>query len=159
MGTHSLIIMRVKGKDGSVVIWTLLFQTLDGDLVGVGQRLFSFLKNMKIMTGIPIIDHPRKMANGPGDLFAQIIALFKGYQVGSAYIQPVPSDGVIQFEEYTYSVDIEPDGETITVAVLYQLARIFRGTAADALTYFKLNDDCEATPFGYFAWCVLDGAK
>jgi hypothetical protein len=111
---------------------------------------------MKVMSGIPVLVHPAKMANGPGDLFAQIIALFKGDQVGAAYLQPVPLDGVLQFEEYTYSVDIEPDGETITVAVLRQTVTIFRGTAAEALTHFKLNDECKVTPFAYYGWTMPD---
>jgi hypothetical protein len=149
MGTRSLIIMRVIGAEGTIVIWAILFQTFDGDLSGVGERLLSFLKNMRLLNGIPCVGFPipKKMANGPGDLFAQIIALFKGTQIGAAYLLPPPADNVITLHEYTYSVDVQPDGETVTVGVVHCGKTLFNGRPEDALILFNLKDGSAETHF------------
>ena len=101
MGTHSLIIMRVKLDDGSYLIWAVLYQQLDGYFSGVGKTLVQFLSGMVITNGIKF-GEKRKTANGPGCLFAQIITLFKT-GVGGAYLeQPDVEEG----EEYNYYVDV-----------------------------------------------------
>ena len=100
MGTHSLIIMRVKSKDGTYQIWTILYQHWDGDFEGVGRTLVKFLTGMTF-SDWNISEEGRKVANGAGCLFAQIIALFKKGPRGAYIIPPVDTD-----ERYKYYVDV-----------------------------------------------------
>ena len=76
MGTHSLIIMRVKREDGIYDVYCVLYHQWDGYFYGgIGQRLLEFLNGMKLTCGIECLsrDLNQKNANGAGDLFAQII--------------------------------------------------------------------------------------
>ena len=96
MGTHSLIIMRVKREDGIYDVYCVLYHQYDGYFCGgIGQRLLEFLNDMKLTCGIEynlILLHKigscmiqssisrdlnQKNANGAGDLFAQIIVHLK----------------------------------------------------------------------------------
>lgn len=90
MGTHSLIIMREQREDGTFVIYAVLYQQYDGYPDGVGKDLLNFLNVMNIVNGFGRHDVGHKVANGSGDLFAQIIGLFKK-EVGGAYLH-APTD-------------------------------------------------------------------
>lgn len=130
MGTHSLIIMRVKSKDGTYQIWAVLYQQLDGYFDGVGRILVEFLSGMIITNGIAF-GEKRKTANGPGCLFAQIVALFKK-EVGSAYLQPPVED----VEEYNYYVDVTTDNK-IEITLKSGDDTAFKGSPEEAENFLK----------------------
>ena len=140
MGTHSLIIMRVKDNSNKYTIYSVLYQQFDGDLSYVGKKLCSFLKRITITNGIEIklvngkIVREDNIANGPGCLFAQIIKLFKT-ETGGAYICE-PSDN--DLEEYNYYVDVIENQCRITLMNNDNV--LFRGNASDALTYISQID-------------------
>lgn len=143
MGTHSLIIMRVQKVDETYQIWSVLYQQYDGYVEeGVGKKLFYFLYNMKIVNGIRIThktDKNDKIANGAGDLFAQIIGYFKK-KVGGAYLcSPDPEDG--QLEEYNYYVDVKDDYSINITVKDSEAISMFSGTVEEALEFYKIPLD------------------
>ena len=126
MGTHSLIIMRVKQDDETYRVWSVLYQQFDGYVQGVGLDLVTFLRDMKIVNGFDPY-HKDKQANGPGCLFAQIISHFKK-DVGGAYLED-PTD--IELAEYNYYVDVS--NMTINVKLQYGETVLHEGSPSDVL--------------------------
>lgn len=116
MGTHSLIIMQTNEK-GKLIVYAVLYQQYDGYYKGkgsVGTQLFTFLRGMQVVNGIPLGVNTDKSANGAGDLFAQLVSHFKGRKVGGAYLV-APSD--YQHEEYNYFVTVDEKEKTIKIRV------------------------------------------
>lgn len=145
MGTHSLIIMRVKNPNGTYIIYAVLYQQYDGspEGVGVGSKLFNFLNNMKIVNGIRSSYADQKVANGAGDLFAQIVGLFKT-QVGGVYLaEPIDEE----LEEYNYYVTVDENNKILISVTSSEREVVFSGTAEEMLTFFELDEDESGIPY------------
>lgn len=137
MGTRSLIIMRVKKTNGTYIIYAVLYQQYDGSPEGVGSKLFNFLNNMKVVNGIRSSYANQKVANGAGDLFAQIIGIFKD-QVGDAYLcESIDED----LQEYNYYVTVDENKEISVSVTSGGREVLFSGNADEMLTFFKLDED------------------
>lgn len=93
MGTRSLIYFE-EVIDGKPITYVVIYQQYDGCPGSVGLILAHFLKQKRIVNGIPI-PCPEGIANGFGCLVAQFITREKK-EVGMLYIQPLESssDGV-----------------------------------------------------------------
>lgn len=161
MGTHSFIVMRVKQQDGSYQEWFRLYQQYDGYPGCVGARLCEWLKNITMVSGIPIRDGRKHYANGPACLFAQLVVLFKGTlpaqrdqeglggtqslmgRPGGAYLYP-PSEAYD--EEWNYYVDVDPESNNITFQAFQSSDKIlFCGTPAEGEHWcHNPSDDEEA---------------
>lgn len=137
MGTHSLIIMRVKNAENFTPICAL-YQQFDGGLEYVGKILLEFLSKITITNGIRMTFVERKLvtppntANGSGCLFAQIVKLFKK-DVGGAYlINPVIAEN--DPEEYTYFIDVDEDLMSINVRILVHGDILYEGSPSNAFS-------------------------
>lgn len=155
MGTHSFIIMRVKQVDGSYKEWFRLYQQYDGYPDYVGARLCEWLKNVTMVSGIPMSgDGQKHYANGPACLFAQLVVLFKetlpaqrdqgGTQSmlgrpGGAYLYP-PSEAYD--EEWNYYVDVDSESKNITFQAFQRSEKIlFCGTPAEGEHWCRFSSD------------------
>lgn len=139
MGTHSLIIMRVKNAENFTPIpICALYQQFDGGLEYVGKILLEFLSKITVTNGIRMtfvgtkLVTPPNTANGSGCLFAQIVKLFKK-DVGGAYlINPVTAES--DPEEYTYFIDVDEDLMSINVRVLVHGGILYEGSPNNAFS-------------------------
>lgn len=136
MGTHSLIIMRVKNTNGEYTPYCALYQQFDGHIEHVGKILFDFLSKITLTNGISMVFIGRKLvpppntANGAGCLFAQIVKLFKS-DVGGAYlVNPVTAE--TDLEEYNYFVDVDEHTLTTSVKVSLYDNVLYEGSANEA---------------------------
>jgi len=135
MGTHSLIIMRVKQHDGSYSVWAILYQQFDGDLNGVGAQLCKFLLPIKLVNGFDPTNKTN-VANGASCLFAQLISYFK-VDVGGAYLSD-PTDESL--EGYNYYVDVDETMGNIELALVdYKKEELFRGSVQEFVDKYELD--------------------
>ncbi len=129
MGTHSMIIMRVKKRD-EFVTYCKLYQQYDGYPSGVGMQLLNFLNKITLVNGF--VSSSTNAANGASCLFAQIVSIFKS-GVGGAYIvDPNSTD----LEYYNYYVDVDDS----TNEILFRINDIFSGTCLAAVDFIKASD-------------------
>jgi len=146
MGTHSLIIMRVKRDDGTYRVYSVLYQQFDGYPGGVGKQLILFLQKIMLVNGYEFRDM-ENVANGAGCLFAQIIALFK-LGVGGAYLQD-PND--FNFEEFNYFVDVNENKMKIHVTVQAgDNEMLFSGSLIEASSYAEFDLEAPMNTFNPF---------
>lgn len=96
MGTRSLTILN--DDDGKEI--AVLYRQFDGYPSGHGLELKNFLSGMTITRGIS--GNTRNTANGGACLAAQLVAHFKGDEVGQFYLYP--ADTRDAGEEYIYTV-------------------------------------------------------
>jgi len=152
MGTRSIIRFKEKYDDGISTIATI-YQQYDGYLSCVGAKLANWLKNKKMLNGIPG-DISRKdftYANGPRCLVAQFIKEFKT-EVGYLYVYPEDCDN----QDYNYDVifDYEkcnfppvwgkPVDECVEIIVSnFDHPPFFRGTIDQLIEYIKLRENEE----------------
>lgn len=129
MGTHSLIIMRVK-KGDTFVTYCKLYQQFDGYPSGVGMQLLDFLNKITLVNGF--VGRNTNSANGASCLFAQIVAKFKS-DIGGAYIEDPNSTDL---EEYNYYVDVDDSINEI----VFRINDVFSGTCLAAVDFIKASD-------------------
>lgn len=138
MGTHSLIIMRVKNQTTKVFdIHCILYQQFDGNPEVVGAQLCRLLSELKMINGIPL-GEKGSFANGAGCLFAQIVSYFK-LEAGGAYLEN-PFD--YQLQEWNYYVDVDQSNgsqSNVTITVENQDTMLFCGSVKDCQTKFSMN--------------------
>ena len=84
MGTRALVVLRSKHLD-NYQIYAILYVHLDGYPKGLGKVLYRMLQDMVIVNGIRFGD-TRKVANGIGCLYAQIIMELK-HEVGQNHLR------------------------------------------------------------------------
>ena len=138
MGTRSLT--RVFDDNQELVT---IYRQYDGYPSGHGVELAEFLGGMKIVNGIPGNASP-PIANGPGDLAAQLIhSLKKGNMVGGIYIEPTGTSGVS--EEYEYAIHVEV-GKSPIIELFDTYADdantpIFKGTAKEFINWVTKENE------------------
>ena len=103
MGTRS--ITKVTQEDGKVQL-VAMYRQYDGYPDGHGLELCEFLKNKKIINGIPIGEPTENLANGMGCLAAQMVAYFKT-DVGGIYLDP----GFSTHIDYSYEIYLSENNE------------------------------------------------
>lgn len=106
MGTRSLT--RVFDDDQQLIN---MYRQMDGYPKGHGKELFNFLDGLTLVNGFSLTD-PGRVANGAGDLAAQLVAHFK-HGVGGIYLEPVGAQECGQ--EYEYHIHVSGDSGTINM--------------------------------------------
>ena len=103
MGTHSIIRCWIKPsyKYEKPLLLLVIYQQFDGYLEGVGEKLALWLKEFKIVNGLPLDPYPTefRLANGAECLFAQLVADWKKGP-GNLYIY----DHNARNEEFNYDI-------------------------------------------------------
>ena len=127
MGTHSYIIMRVRG-----VVYCKLYQQFDGYLDVVGMNLAKFLAGIRIVNGFTSAER-KNLANGADCLFAQIVAKFKT-ECGYTYLANPHSDDL---EQYNYYVDVDEETNSIQLTIQSYNNFLFSGTPDQAIEFIK----------------------
>lgn len=82
-----------------------MYRQMDGYPSGHGIELAEFLKDMKIVNGLPFGQEKMKIANGAGCLAAQIVAHFKEAP-GGFYLQS-PSIEDMDYIDYVYNIYVD----------------------------------------------------
>lgn len=102
MGSPAVIRFRVWNALTNVYqCWMCLYFHLDGDKVAA--KLRRFLAPFRLVNGIPIPGEPNvRYANGPGCLFAQIVAAFKGGP-GDVYVEPADAPS----QQFVVNLDVD----------------------------------------------------
>lgn len=103
MSTRSLTVVRSRwNSKGAFETHANIYRHHDGYLEGHGQWLFDFLNGLVVVNGISG-QMPKRYANGPGRLAAQLVA-----QLHAAGHEPDlnTSDGPCG-QEYHYQIDVE----------------------------------------------------
>ena len=143
MGTHAIILLRERNKEGKFVIFCRLFIHYDGYLSVVGKRLLTFLTTVKFGQQRNDI----RTAQGAGDLFAQLIVDFKKTSPwGNVYLEE-PKETIPMDVEYVYYVDVTPkfpygDEVSVTIYATYsKQGKIFQGSPQDALDRLEELDN------------------
>ncbi len=144
MGTRSLtrVIPRQEGlsfNEGHKKVelaFVNMYRHYDGYPEGHGLELAEFLKDIEIVTGIPLERNKmRFQANGSGCLAAQMVKHFKD-GAGYIYLHPHDEDG--GWEEYIYTVYPKEGEETfISIYKVYDKRCIFVGTAYQLIDKYK----------------------
>ncbi len=143
MGTRSLtrVIPRQEGlsfNEGHEKIelaYVNMYRHLDGYPEGHGLDLAEFLKDIKIVSGIPLNKESGNQANGSGCLAAQMVKHFKE-DVGYIYLHP--HDKESGWEDYIYTVYPKTGEETfISIYDVNKERCIFVGTASQLIKKYK----------------------
>jgi hypothetical protein len=143
MGTRSLtrVISRQEGlsfNEGHEKVelaYVNMYHHLDGYPEGHGLDLAEFLKDIKIVNGIPLNKESGNQANGSGCLAAQMVKHFKE-DVG--YIYLYPHDKESGWEDYIYTVYPKTGEETfISIYSAYSKRCIFVGTPYKLIDKYK----------------------
>lgn len=128
MGTRSLVVFQERDTDGHLIRYVVIYEQYDGYLEGVGFKLASFLKNIRMVNGIRA-DERDRVANGMGCLAAQYIADSKNGP-GQLYIEDCSRS---LDEEFNYVVTYDRtlgefiinvnNGENKTVEEFYDMCK------------------------------------
>lgn len=102
MGTRSLTYVFDGKRAENPEPLVNLYRQYDGYMEGHGAELAEFLEGFNIVNGLGVNDENKKIANGMGDLAAQLIAHFKT-EAGQFYLQ-VPRVGIDCWQEYEYHI-------------------------------------------------------
>ena len=106
MGTRSITYVHDGGDKSPIII--AMYRHLDGHFDSHGNDLVNFLSKKVLVNGISGRDKHLDVANGMGDLAAQLVCHFKqGCAVGGFYLTAF-GDGDID-EEYTYRIYTSDD--------------------------------------------------
>ena len=143
MGTRSLtrVIPRQEGlsfNEGHKKVelaFVNMYRHLDGYPEGHGLDLAEFLKDIKIVNGIPLNKELGNQANGSGCLAAQMVKYFKE-DIGYIYLHPHDEEG--GWEDYIYTV-YPKTGEKTFIAIYdtHNERCIFVGTASQLIKKYK----------------------
>ena len=143
MGTRSLtrVIPRQEGlsfNEGHEKIelaFVNMYRHLDGYPEGHGLDLAEFLKDIKIVNGIPLNKELGNQANGSGCLASQMVKHFKE-DIGYIYLHP--HDNESGWEDYIYTV-YPKTGEKTFIAIYdtHNERCIFVGTASQLIKKYK----------------------
>jgi len=98
MGTRALVSIEDEANNEIVVI----YRQYDGYVEGLGEELWNFLKDMKVVNGLPGLDE--KTANGMGCLAAQLVDHLKD-RPGNVYLYPAGTRDC--GEEFHYVISLE----------------------------------------------------
>ena len=112
MGTRSITVM-VDGRDNKEI--AVLYRQFDSYLSGHGKELADFLNEFEAITNGISGRGRGKTANGASCLAAQLVAHFKGEEVGGFYLYPAGTREC--GEEYIYIVTATV-GEPIHLKVI-----------------------------------------
>ena len=102
MGTRSLTYVYDGAKSENPEPLINLYRQYDGYMEGHGAELAEFLDGFHLVNGLGMDDNTKKIANGMGDLAAQLIKHFKT-EPGQFYLQ-VPRVGIDCWQEYEYHI-------------------------------------------------------
>ena len=146
MGTRSLtrVIPRQEGlsfNEGHKKVelaFVNMYRHYDGYPEGHGLELAEFLKDIEIVSGVPLErNRMRFQANGSGCLAAQMVKHFKE-EIGYIYLHP--HDKESGWEDYIYTVYPKTGEETfISIYEVYNKKCIFVGTSKQLLKKYKPN--------------------
>lgn len=99
MGTHAITFVHDGDGDAPMII--AMYRHFDGNFESHGRELMDFLNTKVLVNGISSQDNHLDIANGMGDLAAQLVCHFKKkYPVGQIYL----SDPSNPDEEYIYRI-------------------------------------------------------
>lgn len=99
MSTHSVTYIHVDDETSHTLV--AMYRQDDGDFKSHGKDLFNFLTGKTLINGITSKNETLNVANGMGDLAAQIVSHFKNQsKVGGIYLlNPTDTE-----EEYVYRI-------------------------------------------------------
>lgn len=100
MGTRSTIVFKANDKP----VLTL-YKQFDGYINGLGKEIAHFLKEVKLVNGIPYGKENELIANGIGDLALLFVKEMKEHS-GNLYAIPYEKFGV---ESYNYQIEGKTD--------------------------------------------------
>jgi hypothetical protein len=106
MGTRSLTFVHADTDSDPVIC---VYQQYDGYFDGVGEKILAFLKGSQIVNGIPG-GASGTVFNGPGDLAARLVTMFKGgddSNAGGVYIEPSSLKDGDMGTEFAYHIFCE----------------------------------------------------
>ena len=146
MGTRSLtrIIPRQeglsfnKGHKKVKLAFVNMHRHMDGYPEGHGLDLAEFLKDIKIVNGVPLDKESGNQANGSGCLAAQMVKHFKD-GVGDIYLHPHTDD--LGWEDYIYTV--YPKENELCYISIYDVHNekcIFVGQPKDLIKKYKIEE-------------------
>ena len=126
-----------EGHEKVELAYVNMYRHMDGYPEGHGLDLAEFLKDIKIVNGIPLDKELGNHANGSGCLAAQIVKYFKE-DIGYIYLHP--HDNESGWEDYIYTVYPKEGEETfISIYEVYNKKCIFVGTARQLLDKYRPN--------------------
>ena len=146
MGTRSLtrVIPRQEGRSFNEghkkveLAFVNMYRHLDGYPEGHGLDLAEFLKDIKIVNGIPLNKELGNQANGSGCLAAQMIKHFKN-DVGYIYLHPHTDD--LGWEDYIYTIyPKENEPCYISIYDVHNEKCIFVGQPKDLIKKYKIEE-------------------
>ena len=146
MGTRSLtrIIPRQDGlsfNEGHKKIdmaYVNMYRHLDGYPAGHGLDLAEFLKDIKLVNGIPLDKESGNQANGSGCLAAQMVKHFKE-EIGYIYLHPHTDD--LGWEDYIYTIyPKENEPCYISIYDVHNEKCIFVGQPKDLIKKYKIEE-------------------
>ena len=146
MGTRSLtrIIPRQDGlsfNEGHKKIdmaYVNMYRQYDGYPEGHGLELAEFLKDIKLVNGIPLDKESGNQANGSGCLAAQMVKHFKE-EIGYIYLHPHTDD--LGWEDYIYTIyPKENEPCYISIYDVHNEKCIFVGQPKDLIKKYKIEE-------------------
>jgi len=124
-----------EGHEKVELAYVNMYRHMDGYPEGHGLDLAEFLKDIKIVNGIPLDKELGNHANGSGCLAAQMIKHFKE-DIGYIYLHP--HDKESGWEDYIYTIYPKEGEETfISIYEVYNKRCIFVGTPYKLIDKYK----------------------
>ena len=128
-----------KGHEKVDLAYVNMYRHYDGYPEGHGLELAEFLKDIEIISGVPLErNRMRFQANGSGCLAAQMVKHFKD---GPGYIYLHPHDNESGWEDYIYTL-FPKEGEPVYIAIyrVYTKECIFVGTPQELIDKYTSEE-------------------